>query len=88
MIKGSEDAMVVSVREIRATGVFIMADPIYHCRECNKRATVKEGDAMPICCGLPMEPLPYCPAAISDPEQARNYRDDEPCDDGTLPKKG
>ena len=81
MISGAEDATVVP-------GGGIMADPIYHCRECNRRATVKEGDAIPVCCGLPMEPLPYCPAAISDPEQARNYRDDEPCDDGTLPKKG
>lgn len=80
--------MVVSVREIRGTGEFVMPDPIYHCRECNRRAAVKEGDAIPFCHGLQMEPLPYCPAAISDPEQARNYREDEPCDDGTLPKKG
>ena len=63
-----------------------MADPIYHCPECHRQAVVKEGESVPVCCGMPMEPLPYCPAAVSDPEQARNYREDGPCDDGTLPK--
>lgn len=63
-----------------------MSDVRYHCPECNRMAEVKEGEPIPICCGMPMEPIPYCTAAISDPEQARNYRKDEPCDDGTLPK--
>jgi len=33
-----------------------------------------------------MEPLPFCTKA-QDPEMARNYEVDEPCDDGTIPKK-
>jgi hypothetical protein len=34
-----------------------------------------------------MEALPYCTTA-PNPEMARNYDEDEPCDNGTLSKKG
>jgi hypothetical protein len=34
----------------------------------------------------PMGPLPFC-RVMPDPEQARNYEEDEPCDDGTTHKK-
>jgi hypothetical protein len=32
-----------------------------------------------------MDQLPFCTAA-PHPEMARNYDEDLPCDDGTLPK--
>jgi hypothetical protein len=32
------------------------------------------------------EPLPFCTSA-PNPEMARNFAAEEPCDDGTLPKK-
>ncbi|HOI45708.1 MAG TPA: hypothetical protein PLX50_08870 [Candidatus Aminicenantes bacterium] len=62
-----------------------MGDRQYHCRICEKQATLKEGEAVPICCNREMEPLPFC-TAMPDPEQARNYAEDEPCADGTGPK--
>lgn len=59
-----------------------MNDKTYVCRVCDKQVTVKAGDAVPFCCGRQMEPLPYCTVA-PNPEMARNYEADEPCDDGT-----
>jgi len=65
-----------------------MSDLTYRCSVCGKTAVLKTGEPVPMCCHMEMEPLPYCTAAISDPEQARNYREDEPCDDGMqAPKK-
>jgi hypothetical protein len=65
-----------------------MSDVVYGCKSCGKEVTVPVGKPAPACCGLPMEPepLPFCTSA-PDPEMARNYDADEPCDDGTLPKK-
>jgi len=63
-----------------------MSDMTYSCSICKREATVKEGDAVPICCGREMEPLPFCTTA-PNPEMARNYDADEPCDPGTLPGK-
>lgn len=63
-----------------------MSDVIYTCSKCHKEVTVAEGQAVPICCGLEMEPLPFCTTA-PHPEMARNYDEDEPCDPGTLPRK-
>ena len=66
-----------------------MSERRYRCPECDKQVTVKEGQPVPLCCGKPMEPmgpLPFC-RVMPDPEQARNYEDDEPCDDGTSRKK-
>jgi hypothetical protein len=63
-----------------------MSEIRYKCPVCDKQVTVKEGQPVPLCCGKPMEPLPYC-RVMPDPEQARNYNEDEPCDDGTTHKK-
>jgi len=66
-----------------------MSERRYKCPECDKQVTVKEGQPVPLCCGKPMEPmgpLPFC-RVMPDPEQARNYEEDEPCDNGTGRKK-
>ena len=66
-----------------------MSEIRYKCPECDKQVTVKEGQPVPLCCGKPMEPmgpLPFC-RVMPDPEQARNYDEDAPCDDGTAPKR-
>jgi len=59
-----------------------MAEKTYVCTVCKKQETVKDGDPVPFCCGKTMEPLPFCTTA-PHPEMARNYDEDEPCDDGT-----
>jgi hypothetical protein len=59
-----------------------MSEKIYVCSVCEKQATVKDGDPVPLCCGRKMEPPPYCTSA-PNPEMARNYEGGEPCDDGT-----
>ncbi|MHB8095074.1 MAG: hypothetical protein ACYDH0_09040 [Candidatus Aminicenantales bacterium] len=65
-----------------------MSDLTYYCSVCGKKSVIKEGEPIPVCCHKEMEPLPYCTTAVSDPEQARNYREDAPCDDGMrAPKK-
>jgi hypothetical protein len=58
----------------------------YFCSVCKKEVSVPKGEAVPICCGREMEPLPFCTTA-PNPEMARNYDEDEPCDPGTLPRK-
>jgi len=58
----------------------------YFCSICKKEVSVPKGEAVPICCGREMEPLPFCTTA-PNPEMARNYEADEPCDPGTLPRK-
>ncbi len=63
-----------------------MSDVTYSCSVCKKEAKAKEGDPVPICCGREMEPLPFCTTA-PNPEMARNYDPEEPCDPGTLPRK-
>ena len=63
-----------------------MSELIYKCRECNRQITIKKGQPVPFCCKKEMEPLPLCTKA-QDSEMARNYDADEPCDDGTTPKK-
>jgi hypothetical protein len=66
-----------------------MSEIQYQCRVCEKQITIKEGQPVPLCCGKemePMGPLPFC-RVMPDPEQARNYEEDEPCADGTTPKK-
>jgi hypothetical protein len=59
-----------------------MAERIYYCTVCERQETVKDGDPIPFCCGRDMEPLPSCTLA-PNPEMARNYNEDSPCDDGT-----
>jgi len=63
-----------------------MSEVTYYCSVCQKEKTVKEGDPVPLCCGREMEPLPFCTSA-PNPEMARNYDADEPCDPGTIPQK-
>jgi hypothetical protein len=62
-----------------------MASVTYTCSVCGKQATVKKGQPIPLCCKKEMEPLPYCTEA-PNPEMARNYDEDLPCDDGTQAK--
>jgi hypothetical protein len=65
-----------------------MSDAVYCCRKCGQQETIPVGKPAPICCGQPMEPepLPFCTSA-PNPEMARNYDPQEPCDPGTIPKK-
>jgi len=67
-------------------GGWMMSEKQYQCRVCGKQTTIKEGQSVPFCCGKEMEPLPYC-RVMPDPEQARNYDEDEPCDDGVSRKQ-
>ena len=63
-----------------------MSEVTYYCSVCGKEAVAKEGKPIPLCCGKEMGPLPFCTSA-PDPEMARNYDPEEPCDPGTLPRK-
>lgn len=62
-----------------------MADIVYTCSVCGRQTPVPEGRPVPLCCKKEMEPLPFCTAA-PNPEMARNYDEDGPCDNGTLAK--
>jgi len=62
-----------------------MKNTTYACSKCDRRVTLPASEAVPVCCGLRMEPLPYCTSA-PNPEMARNYEAQDPCDDGTGPK--
>jgi len=55
----------------------------YYCEECEGTVEATAGGEVPECCGRPMKagPLPPCTTA-PHPEMARNYDEDEPCDDG------
>ena len=55
----------------------------YRCVKCDKTAEYRENKNAPVCCDNNMIPelLPQCTSA-PHPEMARNYYDDEPCDDG------
>jgi len=61
-----------------------MKDKLYSCRQCDRQVALPPDKAVPICCGEPMSPLPYCTSA-PNPEMARNYEAEEPCDDATGP---
>jgi len=65
-----------------------MAKKTYHCPICGKTVELKPGRPVPSCCGRPMEemPLPACTKAPGA-ETARPGDADEPCDDGTSPKR-
>ncbi len=55
----------------------------YKCELCGKSFMVKEGDAIPECCGQKMVPEIVKPCThVQNPEMARNDYDDDPCDDG------
>jgi hypothetical protein len=64
-----------------------MSDIVYTCSVCGKQTSAPKGRPVPLCCKKQMEELPFCTTA-PNPEMARNYGEDEPCDNGTLPKKG
>lgn len=60
-----------------------MKEKIYSCAICGKETTLKPGEMIPDCCGLPMKlKLDKCTRPF-DSETARPNADDEPCDDGT-----
>jgi hypothetical protein len=62
-----------------------MSELIYSCRICGKQAKAKKGQPVPLCCKKEMEPLPFC-TRVPDPEIVR-ADEDEPCQDGTAPKR-
>ncbi len=53
----------------------------YKCKECGKTLDLNADEHIPVCCGIPMEKLPYC-RTTDTAEQARATDDGEPCDDG------
>ena len=61
-----------------------MSEVTYVCEVCRKETKIPEGKPTPLCCARKMEPLPFC-TSVPNPEMARNYQDDQPCDDGTTP---
>jgi hypothetical protein len=63
-----------------------MSELIYVCDICHKQVKGKQGKPAPLCCKKEMEPLRSC-VSVPDPEISRNYREDEPCQDGSQPKK-
>jgi len=63
-----------------------MSDEIYVCRVCGKQVTAEAGKPAPVCCKNTMEPLPYC-TKVPNAEMDRPTDSDEPCQDGTTPKK-
>jgi hypothetical protein len=63
-----------------------MSKQIYVCRSCGKQVTAKKGKDAPSCCQKEMEPLPFC-TTVPNPEMSRFDNPDEPCADGTTPKK-
>jgi hypothetical protein len=58
----------------------------YKCSVCGKEEIVLASEPVPVCCNKPMEPLPFCTGPVSA-EAERAGNPDEPCDDGTAPKK-
>ncbi len=56
---------------------------VYRCSACNAQKEYKENESVPICCDKPMivQTLPQC-TTTTHPEMARNYDEDQPCDDG------
>jgi hypothetical protein len=62
-----------------------MASVTYTCSVCGKQSEVPKGKPIPLCCKKEMEPLAFCTAA-PNPEMARNYDEDLPCDNGTQAK--
>lgn len=66
----------------------IMKDIAYVCPACHAKATVKDSDPVPVCCGTEMilEPMPVCTVPVSA-ESARNGAEEVPCADGTTPRK-
>jgi hypothetical protein len=63
-----------------------MSEVTYVCSVCHRQVTVEQGQPVPLCCRKEMSPLPFC-TSVPNPEMVRSHEGDEPCDDGTLPKK-
>jgi hypothetical protein len=65
-----------------------MSEVGYTCPRCGKHITLPPDKPAPVCCGMAMtaEPLPYC-TKVPNAEMDREIDADEPCADGTQPKK-
>jgi ribosomal protein L37AE/L43A len=65
-----------------------MSEKTYVCPKCGLEVQVEEGEPVPECshCHVAMEPLPYC-TSVPHAEMDRLEDPDEPCADGTTPKK-
>ncbi len=65
-----------------------MSEVGYTCPRCGKHITLPPDKPAPVCCGaaLTADPLPYCTKAPTA-EMDREIDADEPCADGTQPKK-
>ena len=63
-----------------------MSEETYKCSVCGRQTTIEAGKPAPRCCAKPMEPLPYC-TKVPNAEMERPTDTDEPCQDGTTPKK-
>jgi ribosomal protein S27E len=58
----------------------------YKCSVCGKEEIILAAEKAPVCCNMVMEPLAACTGPVSA-EASRAGNADEPCDDGTTPKK-
>jgi hypothetical protein len=76
----------IEPKETAANEETRMDEVTYVCSVCHKQATVKKGDPIPMCCRREMEPLPFC-TSVPQAEMVRDGAGDQPCDDGTLPRK-
>lgn len=63
-----------------------MNEQTYACRVCDRHVTIKEGEPAPMCCEREMDKLPLC-TTVPHPEMIRNYDEEEPCADGTVPER-
>jgi hypothetical protein len=64
----------------------IMKELTYRCSVCGKEEIVLASEPAPVCCLKEMEPMAACTGPVSA-ETSRSAAADEPCDDGTAPKK-
>ena len=65
-----------------------MSELSYTCPRCGKRIVLSADKPAPVCCGVTLsaDPLPAC-TKVPNAEMARPGDADEPCADGTSPKK-
>lgn len=65
-----------------------MSEQTFVCGDCGCEVKIKAGQPAPLCsaCHKKMEPLPFC-TTVPNPEMSRFENPDEPCADGTTPKK-
>ena len=65
-----------------------MSEQTYVCGSCGREVKVETGKPAPLCsaCNKMMEPLPFC-TTVPNAEMSRFENPDEPCADGSTPKK-